>query len=195
MASTPPSPYTSANASADISVSEFMNVDCSIEVRTPMSRTRPARTANSRDSARTAEQFHQRRAGRRESFGHLGVHRRVVDRGLAGQLRHRARRCGGPAPRTAASSTSDSRVICHEMPASPPASGSGSRGSTTTPDSVSENARCAPMTSLPSLLTRAPVRVRVKNATGIRCTWSNTGGAQVEDQTFADGRRQPPRQQ
>ena len=44
----------------------------------------------------------------------------------------------------------------------------------TTPDSVSENARCAPITSLPSRLTSAPVRVRVKNATGMRCTWSNT---------------------
>ena len=43
-----------------------------------------------------------------------------------------------------------------------------------TPENVSEKARCAPFTSLPSLLTRAPVRVRVKNATGIRCTWSNT---------------------
>ena len=30
------------------------------------------------------------------------------------------------------------------------------------------------MTSLPSRLTSAPVRVRVKNATGMRCTWSNT---------------------
>ena len=44
----------------------------------------------------------------------------------------------------------------------------------TTPDSVSEKARWAPMTSLPSRLTSAPVRVRVKNATGMRCTWSNT---------------------
>ena len=44
----------------------------------------------------------------------------------------------------------------------------------TTPESVSENARCAPMTSLLSLLTSAPVRVRVKKATGIFCTWSNT---------------------
>ena len=43
-----------------------------------------------------------------------------------------------------------------------------------TPENVSEKARCAPITSLPSLLTSAPVRVRVKNATGIRCTWSKT---------------------
>lgn len=50
MASHPPSPYTNASANADISVSEFMNTDCSIVVFTPMSRTRPARTANSCDS-------------------------------------------------------------------------------------------------------------------------------------------------
>ncbi len=50
MASMPPRPYTRASASADINVSEFMNTDCSIAVRTPMSRTRSARTSNSRDS-------------------------------------------------------------------------------------------------------------------------------------------------
>ena len=36
------------------------------------------------------------------------------------------------------------------------------------------NARWAPITSLFSRLTSAPVRVRVKNATGIRCTCPNT---------------------
>ena len=36
------------------------------------------------------------------------------------------------------------------------------------------NARWAPITSLLSRLTSAPVWVRVKNATGIRCTCSNT---------------------
>jgi hypothetical protein len=44
----------------------------------------------------------------------------------------------------------------------------------TTPDSVEVNARCAPMTSLLSRDTRAPVCVRVKNASGIRWTWLNT---------------------
>ena len=44
----------------------------------------------------------------------------------------------------------------------------------TTPDSVQVKARWAPMTSLLSRLTSAPVRVRVKKATGIRCTWPNT---------------------
>ncbi len=44
----------------------------------------------------------------------------------------------------------------------------------TTPEIVSENARCAAITSLLSRETSAPVRVRVKNAIGIRCTWSKT---------------------
>ena len=44
----------------------------------------------------------------------------------------------------------------------------------TTPGSAEVNARCAPMTSLFRRLTSAPVRVRVKNATGIDCMCSNT---------------------
>ena len=44
----------------------------------------------------------------------------------------------------------------------------------TTPDNVQVNARCAPITSLLSRLTSAPVRVRVKKATGIRWTWPKT---------------------
>jgi hypothetical protein len=44
----------------------------------------------------------------------------------------------------------------------------------TTDDSVLVRARCAPMTSLLSRDTSAPVWARMKNATGIRCTWSKT---------------------
>ncbi len=44
----------------------------------------------------------------------------------------------------------------------------------TTPESVHVNARWAPITSLLRRLTSAPVRVRMKNATGIRCTWAKT---------------------
>ena len=43
----------------------------------------------------------------------------------------------------------------------------------TTVPSVPVRARWAPITSLLRRLTRAPVRVRVKNETGSRCTWSN----------------------
>ena len=56
----------------------------------------------------------------------------------------------------------------------PAVSTSADRRCETTPDSVEVNACCAPMTSLLSRLTSAPVWVRVKNASGMRCTWSNT---------------------
>ena len=71
-------------------------------------------------------------------------------------------------------SSSDSRVICQEMPIITASVNVSVTTLETTPDSVSEKARCAPITSLPNRLTSAPVRVRVKNATGILCTWSNT---------------------
>ena len=41
-------------------------------------------------------------------------------------------------------------------------------------DSVEVKARWAPITSLLSRETRAPVWVRVKKASDIRCTWPNT---------------------
>ena len=44
----------------------------------------------------------------------------------------------------------------------------------TTEDRVVVRARWAPMTSLLSRLTSEPVWARMKNATGIRCTWSKT---------------------
>ena len=44
----------------------------------------------------------------------------------------------------------------------------------TVPWSVDVNARWAPMTSLLSRLTSAPVWVRVKNASDWRCTWAKT---------------------
>ncbi len=69
---------------------------------------------------------------------------------------------------------SATRVICHEMLSITTSASVSVTRLLTTPDNVSLNARCAPRTSLLSRLTSAPVRVRVKNATGIRCTWSNT---------------------
>ena len=44
----------------------------------------------------------------------------------------------------------------------------------TVPCSVEVKARWAPMTSLLSRLTSAPVWVRVKNASDWRCTWAKT---------------------
>ena len=71
-------------------------------------------------------------------------------------------------------SSSDSSVTCQEILSMTTSVSVSVTMLVMTPEKVSEKARCAPITSLPSLLTRAPVRVRVKNATGIRCTWSNT---------------------
>ncbi len=47
----PPRPYTRARASAETSVNAVTNTVWVIAVRTPMSRTRAARTANARDSS------------------------------------------------------------------------------------------------------------------------------------------------
>jgi hypothetical protein len=71
-------------------------------------------------------------------------------------------------------SRSETAVTCQEIPIITAKVSASVTALDTTPDSVSEKARWAPITSLPSRLTRAPVRVRVKNATGIRCTWSKT---------------------
>ena len=71
-------------------------------------------------------------------------------------------------------STSESSVTCHEILSITTSVSVSVTTLVMTPENVSEKARCAPITSLPSLLTSAPVRVRVKNATGIFCTWSNT---------------------
>ena len=65
------------------------------------------------------------------------------------------------------SRTSASKVICQEMVSMAISAKINETTFPTTPDSVSEKARCAPITSLFSRLTRAPVRVRVKNAIGI----------------------------
>lgn len=65
-------------------------------------------------------------------------------------------------------------VICHEMLSITMSVNVSVTRLLTTPDKVSLNARCAPRTSLLSRLTSAPVRVRVKNATGMRCTWLKT---------------------
>ena len=106
-------------------------------------------------------------------------------------------RCAEPAPIRRAgitntgSRTSASSVICQERRSITASVSTSAITLLTTPESVHVNARWAPMTSLLSRLTSAPVRVRVKNATGIRCTWAEHGPAQVEDDALADPRRLP----
>ena len=72
------------------------------------------------------------------------------------------------------SSTSESAVICQDSENITPAVRTSAITLETTPDSVEVNACWAPITSLFSRLISAPVWVRVKKASGIRCTWSNT---------------------
>lgn len=66
------------------------------------------------------------------------------------------------------SSTSASTVSCQDRPIITARVRTRVTRLLTTPDSVSLKARWAPSTSLLSRLTSAPVRVRVKNATGMR---------------------------
>ena len=66
--------------------------------------------------------------------------------------------------------TRDTKVICHESTNMAVATSTRLTTLDTTPDSVEVNACWAPMTSLLSREIRAPVCVRVKNATGMRCT-------------------------
>ena len=72
------------------------------------------------------------------------------------------------------SSTTVISVIGHDRPAMTTKVSTRAMTLVTTPDSAEVNARWAPITSLFRRLTSAPVRVRVKKATGIRCTCSKT---------------------
>ncbi len=151
-----------------------MKADWAIAVRMPMSRTRAARTANSADSS----------AGRPNSLTSVapGAENRSVIWVPIAALRAEASRCIAairvPIRRAGStntgSSTSASRVICQEMLSITVRVSSRVTVLATTPDRVLLKARWAPITSLLRRLTRAPVLVRVKKATGIRCTWSKT---------------------
>ena len=72
------------------------------------------------------------------------------------------------------SMTIEIRVICQDSVNITAAVSARPTTLDTSPDSVDVNACWAPSTSLFSRLISAPVWVRVKNASGMRCTWSNT---------------------
>ena len=72
------------------------------------------------------------------------------------------------------SNSSDKPVTCHEMVTMTPTVSASDTTLDTTPDRVPAKARWAPITSVLSRETSAPVRVRVKNASGMVCTWSYT---------------------
>ena len=139
-----------------------------------MSRTRPARSPNERDSS----------AGRPNSLTSSApdtLNRSVIvafieafspyDSRVIACSRCPIRRAGST---KTGSRTSESTVICQDSENITPAVRTSAITLETTPDSVEVNACWAPITSLLSRLISAPVWVRVKNASGIRCTWSNT---------------------
>src|SRR5699024_2324833 len=68
----------------------------------------------------------------------------------------------------------DITVTCQEIVTMTPTVSARDTKFDTIPDRVFENARWAPMTSVLSRETRAPVRVRLKKAIGIDWTWSYT---------------------
>ena len=151
-----------------------MKTVCTIAVRTPMSRTRVARAPNSADS----------RSGRANSLTRVapGAENRsviwvlITELWLAASSSSRAsrrpiRRAGNT---KMGSRISARRVISQEIRSITTSVNASATRLPTTPDSVSEKARWAPITSLFNRLTSAPVRVRVKKAIGIFCTWSKT---------------------
>ena len=139
-----------------------------IAERTPMSRTRAARRPNSSASS----------AGRPNSFTSVapGAEKRSVICDVMAALWSAASRSSAPDPgadpagrdrRTPAAAPAASRVICHDRRTITASVRTRAMTLVTTPDSAEVKARWAPMTSLLSRLTRAPVWVRVKKAIGI----------------------------
>ena len=168
----PPTQYTTAVPTAATSARAVKKIRLSIAVVTPMSRTRPARAEKPSRSASYRPKSFTRSAPPMPNRSVIVVFisalssnasrviaaRRRPTR-LAGQMkrgsRARARRVSRHSSSTIASSVVV-RMITLE----------------TTEPRVVVNARCAPMTSLLSRLINAPVWVCVKNATGMRWTWS-----------------------
>ncbi len=139
-------------------------------MRTPIWATRSARAPNSPSSL----------AGRANSLTNVapGAEKRSVICVVIAALWSAASRssCASRDPmrragtRNTGSKISASTVICHDSRNMTPRVSTSTMTLLTTSDSVHVNARCAPMTSLFSRLTSAPVCVRVKNAIGIRWT-------------------------
>ncbi len=170
----PPTPYTAASASAETRVSSVVKTAWRTEMSTPVARTRSARRANSADSA----------AGRPKSLMSVAPgaeNRSVIWSPMAALCPARSRdRSASFEPtaragtRNSGSITRDRTVTCQLVATMTPRVSATDTTFATTPERVREIADCAPITSLFRRETSAPVRVRWKNATGMRCTWSNT---------------------
>ncbi|SKX65586.1 Uncharacterised protein [Mycobacteroides abscessus subsp. abscessus] len=151
-----------------------MKTPCSIARRTPISRTLSARVANSRLSNVGLPNSLTKVAPGAEKRSVICVDIRALCSAASWEraaIRRAMRRAGIT---KTGNRTNANRVICQLIANITPSVNANVTMFDTTPESVSLNARCAPMTSLLSRLTSAPVRVRVKNATGIFWTWSKT---------------------
>ena len=131
------------------------------------------------------------RAGHVEALGHLRVHRGVVLHLLAGELLQ-------PAP-DAAGREDEQRQHDEREQRQPPLEGEhrGERGDEhdDVADDAAERAGDRGLGADDVVVqpadVSAPVGVRVKNATGIRCTLANSAPPQVVDQPLADPRAAP----
>ncbi len=151
-----------------------MNQRVSMAVRTPMSRTRPARAPNSSASAFGLPNSFTSVAPAAENRSVIWVVIPALSSAAwccRSAIRRPIRRAGST---KIGRSTRATSVTCHDNVTITASESTSWMTLVTSPDSVAVNVRCAPMTSLFSLLTSAPVRLRMKNATGIRCTCSNT---------------------
>ncbi len=141
---------------------------------TPMSRTRAAFPPNPRTSSAGRPKILTSSAPEtlnRSVMVWLMAAFSCIDSRLISASRRPIQRAGST---NSGSSSSATTVICQDRKSMVASTRTSVITLDTTDDSVEVNACCAPMTSLFSRLTREPVWVRVKNATGIRCTCSNT---------------------
>ncbi len=149
-------------------------VVCTIAVRTPICATRWARAANSADSWSGRPNSLTRVAPGAEKRSVIWLPIAALWSAASRWMPARRRPIRRAGTTNTGSSTRASRVTCQEIPSITTRVSTSVTRLPTTPDRVVLNARWAPITSLLSRLTSAPVRVRLKKATGIRCTWSKT---------------------
>lgn len=139
-----------------------------------MSRTRAARTRNSSASSSGRPNSLTRVAPGAENRSVIWV--LIAELWSAASRRRAARRLPirRAGTRKTGSMTTARTVTSHEVLSMTIRVRISATRFVTTPDSVPLKACWAPITSLLRRLTSAPVRVRVKNAMGIFCTWSKT---------------------
>ena len=173
IASDPPTQYTTAVPMAPSSVRAMTKVRLNRALRMPMSRTRPAcpakpsRSSSGRPKSLTSHA--PETLNRSVIVAFIEAFRFMPSRVMSATVLP-TRRAGRM---NIGSRTMASRVMRHSSRKRVTRVVSAVMALATTVPSVPVSARWAPITSLLSRLTRAPVCVRVKKVTGSRCTWSN----------------------